>query len=79
MKTTISMTKVSMSFCCKELYREVCSKEFPRIRLSADHSGCIRPVSHEKIFKFCPFCGKVVRTTMILSNRKVVRVPDTKP
>ena len=69
MKTTRSSKKAAIGFCCTELYEEICEKDFPRIRLEMERGGNIRPVSDKTIFKFCPFCGEVVRTTLIFDDK----------
>lgn len=76
MKSTMSLTKTSVSFCCRKLYSEICERELPRIRLLFEQSGSIRPaILNKTIFKFCPFCGELVRTTLILANKKVKTSP----
>lgn len=75
MKTTRSSKKASVAFCCIKLYREICEKELPRIRLLMERDGNIRLSSNSTIFKFCPFCGKVIRTTIIFDNKKIRVLP----
>ena len=76
MKTLRSKEKAVVAFCCVELFQEVCEKEFPRIRLSMSREGNIRPKTDNYIFKFCPFCGKLVRTTLVLTDGKARRLPQ---
>ena len=76
MEITRSKERADIIFCCEELYREVCEKVLPRIRLGMERDGNVRPTSNDTIFKFCPFCGKVVQTTLIMEDGKVKILPQ---
>lgn len=70
MKLFRSTKKIVVSFCCAEMFHQICSDRYPEYRISFDTNSRYYPYNG-KHFKYCPFCGDKKRTIFKLADGEI--------